>query len=559
MAEEVVCLAWNFVKNQTCRHFDHVNLVSIIDCNGNIVLSLDRGITHAKTFKNRIKGAIRGKVIVGYNLVKFLRLINLDHPIASSRCLAYFGPYVKKFWSQKSRPSLGDIALEFLRVDLRKNRNITGTVENARLVLDLWNFMQIYECADQGETVHVARFLIHANADTWRKLLGSEGNRVNRIRKAASNPTGFQVTRLTMDYYERVLGVSFSGVDDVCQVIGEMLKELSGGSKNSQSTLRLLLHSNMAQYVESRLNVFHSLYQTSVKVFPLPAPGSAERVVLLKGPRQGMMKILDMITKMVIQLDKDFPTQFYTLNTDYYDPAKADSKTAPDYGGFGKKICTPPVPTKHTHSYTKLLPSLIPSATFSCLKAKLSTKADKTPLSKADHTKLLQDNVAPDHCNDYTKLFEGSEEKSSHDTRNRTLIRPPGITNSSQHYSPDVNTCGQSYVKCAMPGGGQGGKPCVNSNTRSQDLTRGANESNSNHTLDTRTGILSVQNNLNITVSRVMMELLEQHMDMLTKSGASIHVGEVDKDMEVVMFISGTEDQVRQAYSRVQAVVGRSQ
>merc|ERR1719186_2271907 len=203
-----------------------------------------------------------------------------------------------------------------------------------------------------------------------------------------------------MDYYERVLGVSFSGVDDVCQVIGEMLKELSGGIKNSQSTLRLLLHSNMVQYVESRLNVFHSLYQTSVKVFPLPAPGSAERVVLLKGPRQGMMKTLDMITKMVIQLDKDFPTQFYTLNTDYYDPAKSDSKTAPDYGGFGKKICTPrlPVPTKPTHSYTKLIPSLTPSATFLCVKAKLSTKADNAPLSKVDHTQLLQNIVAPDHC-----------------------------------------------------------------------------------------------------------------------------------------------------------------
>jgi len=553
MAKEVVCIAWNFVKNQACRHFDHVNLVSIMDCNGNTVLRLDRGRTQGNTFKNRIGGAIRGKVIVGYNLLKFLRLINLDHPIAAIRCLAYFGPFVKKFWSQKSRPSLGDIALEFLRVDLTKSRSITGTVETARIVLDLWNFMQIYECADHGEKVHVARFLIHANADSWRKLLGSQGNRVNRIRKAASSPTGFQVTRLTMEYYERVVGVSFSNVDDVCQVIGEMLKEFSGGSKNSQSTLRLLLHSNMVQYVVSRLNVFHSLYQTSVSVFPLPAPGSAEQVVLLKGPRQGMMKTLEMMTKMVIQLEKDFPNQFYTLNTDFYDPAKADSKTSPGYGGFGKKIFPPPVPTK-------LLPSLTPNETFRCVKAKLSTETEDTSLSKVDHTQSLQDKVATDHCNDYTKLYEWSEERSSQEAKNLTLIRPPGIHNSSQHYSPDAKTCDQDRVKCAKPGGDQDGKPCVNTTTSSQNLTRGAKaESNSNHTLDTRTGMLSVQTNLNMTVSRVMMELLEQHMDMLTMPGVSIHVGEVDKDMEVVMSISGTEDQVRQAYSRVQAVVGRSQ
>ena len=63
----------------------------------------------------------------------------------------------------------------------------------------------------------------------------------------------------------------------------------------------------------------------------------------------------------------------------------------------------------------------------------------------------------------------------------------------SHHYSLSAKRCGQNYVNFAKPRGGQDDKPCAN--TSSQIL----------------------------------------------QSSASIHVGEVDKDMDVVMSVFGTK------------------
>lgn len=49
---------------------------------------------------------------------------------------------MKKFWSIKSRPSLCEIALEMLRVTMGMKQ---GTIKCARIVMDLWNLMQVLE------------------------------------------------------------------------------------------------------------------------------------------------------------------------------------------------------------------------------------------------------------------------------------------------------------------------------------------------------------------------------------------------------------------------------
>eukprot|EP00092_Neocalanus_flemingeri_P020950 GFUD01022698.1.p1 GENE.GFUD01022698.1~~GFUD01022698.1.p1 ORF type:complete len:664 (-),score=98.16 GFUD01022698.1:193-2184(-) len=635
---QIICLNWNFMRNETCRHFDQIDNVSIVDSNGNSVLELKSNY-NTKSFKSRIQMVIRGKVLVGYNLGRFLRLVNLDHPLEFSKDLIYFGPFVTKFWNRKSRPSLDDLVLDLLRVDMKKNKIFAGKVEAARKILDLWHLMQRHEDSPESSKVHIARFLLPADADGTRELFdcSGPGRMMNKIRKAGGQPTGFHVSRLTEDYYERVVEITFSSVDDLCQVVNEMLTKCYTGN-----TLRVLLHTKMVQYVESRFKVFQTLYKTTATMFPLQAPRSSERVLLLEGTTRGMLKTLVMMTKMAIQLEKDPATHFYSFHLDFYDPANADSKIAQEYGGFGKmniipaprisvipvrKINVIPAPGKISvipaRRIIKCPPTLTPSVSYVCVKAKLSTEVVimNAPTALLENTStprpvtsLIGNKCRPGQFSKPTAVVEWSNDSTCLDSRSSALLisRPLGVKTTSnncehqdqgvqrgglsdglfdrkggeeyqqrnmarpgqytdlhvkrgQDYDPYIKNDGQDddhlcvtrdgrdYEQCAERAGGQnngGWQPGVASAKKASSKEQTTVKSSETNFYG-RTSV-------NMTVSRGVVGLLEEHMDTLTMSGASISVGNVDRDNEVVMSISGTESQIREAYSRVQVVIERN-
>jgi len=671
--EEVACLAWNHVRDEKCRHFDHVCLVSMVDGNGNTILNLDRRFCDYKAFRTKIKDAINGKVFVGYNLGKFLRLMNLDHPLNLSRNLVYFAPFVKKFWSQKSRPSLEEIAQEILRVTMRGKMS-PGSVKSAEIVLDLWNLMQMYESARRSEKVLSARFLIHATKD----VVGLLFRRVNFIRKAGLNPTGIQVARLTENHFERIVGINFSSIGDLGKVVDQMIRELG----NDSPDLRLLVHKNMIGPVESRRSVLSSLYQTSITVFPAPAPGSAEHVVLLQGTRAGMVKTLEMIMKMSTQLENESPKLFYTFHKDFYDAANADSATAEDYGGFGKRIpqpTLPPVHSKPTVSHpkrmtkapmkdqSKKLPqSLTPSLSFECVKAKLSRKPELSPIDNSpgeqdlasftatdynnvvniaqehidhslylatppDHSLALA--TPPDHSLSLATPPDHSLSLATPPVKNLFLATPPDMNSSlatpsnhnpslatppdhnlstftppdhnlslatppdqnpylatppvnnqsqstpSDHnlsistptdheISPALDHCGQNFAKCLAKGKGDLtllASPAVMKSAHVTTSSQVSPKKVLQHSIanvlahgDTegpapeRGDVTSVM----MTVLRDLVEMLSRRMVTLNTSfGALLEIGETNKDLEVVVRISGTRAQVRQTYWHVQQLV----
>eukprot|EP00092_Neocalanus_flemingeri_P040139 GFUD01043722.1.p1 GENE.GFUD01043722.1~~GFUD01043722.1.p1 ORF type:complete len:706 (+),score=114.13 GFUD01043722.1:55-2118(+) len=665
---QIVCLNWNFMRNETCRHFDQIDNVSIVDCNGNSVLELKSNY-NTKSFKSRIQMVIRGKVLVGYNLGRFLRLVNLDHPLELSKDLIYFGPFVKRFWNRKSRPSLDDLVLDLLRVDMKKNKIFPGKVEAARKILDLWHLMQRHEDSPESDKVHIARFLLPADADGTRELFdcSGPGRLMNKIRKAGGQPTGFHVSRLTKDYYERVVEITFSSVDDLCQVINEMLTKCYSGN-----TLRILLHTKMVQYVESRFKVFQTLYKTTATMFPLQTPRSSERVLLLQGTTPGILKTLVMMTKMAIQLEKDPATHFYSFHSDFYDPANADSKIAQEYGGFGKMNIIPApkiivlqphnidvipisvipartinvipapgkisvIPARKTNVIPvfspKVLPSrrimkcpptLTPSVSYVCVKAKLSIEVVNAPTALLVNTStplpvtsLTGNKCLPGPISKPTAVVEWSKSNDSTclDSRSSALLRsgPLGVkttSNNCEHQDQGVQRGGLSYGifgrkggqeyqqrNMARPGqytdlhvkrrgqdydpyikndGQDDGHLCVTRDGR--DYEQCAERAGGQNNGGWQPGVVSAkkasskeqtpvkssetyvggQTSVNMTVSRGVVGLLEEHMDTLTMPGASISVGDVDRDNEVVMSISGTESQIREAYSRVQVVIERN-
>ena len=532
---DIACIAWSVVRNVHCRHFDHICLVSIVDGNGNSVHNmLDRRVDDFKGFKRKVGLAIRGKVLVGFNLSKFLRLLGLDHPLRKTRDFVYFGPFMKKFWTIKSRPSLGEIALEMLRVTMGMKQ---GTIKCAMIVLDLWNLIQAYDNSKESGKVHVARVLIHASRD----VLGLFFSKVNYIRKSGRYPTGIGVTRLTEDYYERIVSINFFDVDDLGKVFDQMIKELG----EDQPTLRILLHNTMIKHVLGRSSVFLSLYKISISVFPMQAPGSAEHVVLLTGCRQGLVKTMEMIMKMLLQLEKDSSNQFYTNYEDFYDAANADSALVDKYGGFGKRIL-PPTPRqgkkytvqvpRKTVSYqtsnglTKLYKNLTPSQSFECVKAKLDPQL---PASGSTQCSLALSSSLPGR-----PIFPVEPSPVVVDVitlaLNKDVIELES-SNSIKHIVRQTVDQGEDVEDMQLS---------------PQEACQGSTKYDCEEAKD-----VELPSSVEITLSKIMAELLAQHMDSISRLGAAVKVGKVNKELEVVVSISGSKDQVGQTYRRIQGVV----
>jgi len=552
---EIACVSWMIDKNVNCRHFDHIKIVSIVDGNGNSVLcNLDTKYCDFNTFRNKIKLAIRGKLLVGYNLSRLLRLLRLDHPLKLTKDFVFCPYLVARFLSRKSRPSLREIASGLglhVNISIKPRENL----KSARQVHDIWNLLRVYEneSSKKGETFHVARLLIHATEESLELL----NRKINVVRMAGKHPTGFHVTRLTLNHYERVVSIHFLHLDDVTQVIRKMIQEVG----DVFHPLRLLVHKDMVKDIQSRANVFLALFKTEVSQFSIPAPGSAEHVLLIKGEKHWVIKTLEMIMRMLMQLQKDSPHQFYSLHRDFYDPANASSATLADnYGGFGKKIMQPPphvvknvTPKKIIGSsvlkkQNKGYGSMIPSSKFESVKARMCAADD------GNNNQQFND--------EYFKQFELASTP-------RCFPIFPAET-SPQCNEPQVTTSHHCQVNRATMSQSRSELTEDASNHQVQSLEEPTCGSNPFHQtepfstvqesvsdpvdgerlVDTEVDKPIVE--LNMTMCKAIADTV-RCQDTICDNGVEVKIAELVSSTEVMLSLKGTKEQVRDAYSKIQS------
>lgn len=549
---EITCVAWKIDHNSNCRHFDRIKIISIVDGNGDSVLcNLDTKCCQFNTVRNKIKLAIRGKLLVGYNLGRMLRLLRLDHPLKLTKDFVFCPYLVARFLPRKSRPSLREIATELgLQVD--KSNKPRENLKSARLVHDVWNLLRVYEngSSKKGETFHIARFLIHATEESVDLL----DRKTNVVRMAGKHASGFHATRLTLNHYERVVSIYFLHLEDVAQVFGKMIREVG----DVFHPLRLLVHKDMVKYVLSRANVFLTLFKTEVSQFSAPAPGSAEHVLLIEGERQGVVKTLEMIMRMLMQLRKDKPNQFYSLHKDFYDPANASSAAlAEKYGGFGKKILQQPPAPPHV-VVKKVTPkkvirssvlknlnkvhgngSLIRSPEFECVKARMCAVDDR------NSNQQLNDDLTP-RC---FPLFpaETSPQCSEPQVITSHLYQVDRATMSQprskitedypnhRQYSQEESACGSNTCHQIEPF------------TVLDDVSGPVDESSD----DTEVDKPIVE--LNMTMSKAIADLVKSQ-DNLPDKGVEVKIAELVSSTEVMLSLKGTRGQLRDAYTKIQSL-----
>jgi len=548
---EIACVAWTIEPNSNCRHFDRIKTVSIVDGNGDSVLSnLDTKCCQFNTVKNKIKLAIRGKLLVGYNLSRLLRLLRLDHPLKLTKDFV-FSPYlVARLLPRKSRPSLSEIA-SGMGWQVNISNKPREKLKSARLIHDVWNVLRVYEneSCKKGETFHVARFLIQATEESLELL----NRNINIVRLAGKHATGFHATRLTLNHYERVVSIHFLHLDDATHVFGKMIKKVG----DVFHPLRLLLHKDMVKYVQSRANVFLALFKTEVSQFSVPAPGSAEHVLLIKGERQGVVKTLEMILRMLMQLQKDKPNQIYSHHKDFYDPANASSAAlAEQYGGFGKKILQPP--PEPPHVIKKVTPkkvirssvlknqnkvygngSLIQSTEFECVKARMCAVDDRNSNQELALTPryfpIFPAETSP-QCNEpkviTSHLYQVDRASMSQPRSELTEDYP---NHQQQHRSREESACGSNT--CHQ----------VESSTVLVDESDPVGESSDDNEVDKP--IVE----LNMTMSKAIADLV-RCQDYLPVNGVDVKIAELVSSTEVMLSLKGTRKQLRDAYTNIQSL-----
>jgi len=384
-----------------------------------------------------------------------------------------------------------------------------------------------------------------------------------------------------------VVEISFSCVEQLCKVMGQMLNEIT-----CKSTMRLLLHARMVEFVESRLGVIHTLYKTQVTVFPLVAPASTERVVMLKGEKGGMLKTLEMITKMTMQLEKDSLHQFYNFHRDYYDPAMADNATAQQYGGWGRKMVQQVPRRSPSHHPPGLPASLKPSIEYRCVRAKLVSHTDVDQFSRVNMTNevsckygILDEennlevaNLAPDQATDQS--CPGTISSQVNVANKYTVVRSLDVG------SLDVRSSGESFqddtfqdlrlsdhklivtpyddvelVKDVEMGDEISKIPVLSASKWVGRVNNAKLSEPTNKMLKPQVKRVDYHeenlNSVSITVSKKVVDLVEQDVEIFSISGSTLMIGQVDRDMEVTISISGTESAVRKTYNLVQGIVER--
>jgi len=259
-------------------------------------------------------------------------------------------------------------------------------------------------------------------------------------------------------------------------------------------------------------------------------------------------------------------------------------------------------------SQLKNLPhSLTPSLSFECVKAKLSLKPSPTGTNSGSQDLIISSatnynnvvNVAPSynvslaaipaHHNN-SPVTPGADQNKSlviQSELNTSEATPPGYSRSPatalEHNIPvatpqDYNIflatdqCGQHFTKTEekflVKGEGDWtiiaspvamksslvSTPCQGSlkkfvqNNIANDTAHGENEGPSIDAGD--------ETCVEMTLSKALVDLVNLHMAILnSSSGAFLEIGEMNKDMEVVVKISGTKNQVRQTYRHVQQLV----
>jgi len=543
---DVVCVSWDVVKNMNCRHFDQISTVSIVDGNGDTVLGmLERKYCRFIVIMQKVKLAIRGKLLIGYNLRKFLRLMKLDHPVRMTKDVLQCGHFVERFFSRKSLPSLGELLSEVLNVEVFWKAGYGGNVKIARIVLDLWNLMQGQGNSDERGRLHVARFLIRGTKEVLELL----NRKIKLIRMAGRNPVGISTCRLNEDFYERILSIHFTHVDDFAKVLDRMMRDLGGEFR----AMRLLLHRDMSKHVQGRACVYLSLYRSRVSVFPLSAPGSAEHVVLLEGERQGIVKTLEMIMQMQMQLEEDTKQQFYAFHRDFYDAANAYPVTPEKYGGFGKRS-TPQTspsssPTKIVKGVQKplKLPSktqhnqlsrgLTPSSDLVCVKAKLCTD----DLEKQLDTLL----VSPP-----PSIARGVEPPLPRGGGGGGALCPVDTSRArylSQSEIEDESKVAQNLNEIS--------NPCYDISGQSGQFLEEVVQLGVAHDAPASSETDEPMVSVEMTVSKAVAELVICRKDSLASLGASVEIGEANMNTEVVISISGSKEKARRVYIEIQSFV----
>jgi len=317
----------------------------------------------------------------------------------------------------------------------------------------------------------------------------------------------------------------------------------------------------MVKYVQSRANVFLALFKTEVSQFSIPAPGSAEHVLLIEGERQGAIKTLEMIMRMLMQLQKDSPHQFYSLHRDFYDPANASSAALADkYGGFGKKILQPP-----PHVVKKVTPKKMIGS--SVLKKQNKGYGSMIQSSKFESVKARM--CAADDGNN-NQQFNEEYFKELELTPTPWCFPIFPAETSPQCNKPKVTTSHLYQVSRATMSEPRSELAEDASNHQVQSLEEPACGSNPFHQtepfstvqenlFDSVVGERSVDTEvdkpiveLNMTMCKAIADTV-RCQDNICDYGVEVKIAGLVSSTEVILSLKGTREQVRDAYSKIQS------
>jgi len=311
----------------------------------------------------------------------------------------------------------------------------------------------------------------------------------------------------------------------------------------------------MVKYVQSRANVFLALFKTEVSQFSIPAPGSAEHVLLIEGERQGAIKTLEMIMRMLMQLQKDSPHQFYSLHRDFYDPANASSAALADkYGGFGKKILQPPphvvkkvTPKKMIGSsvlkkQNKGYGSMIQSSKFESVKARMCAADDGNNNQQFNEEYFKELEVTPNprcfpifpaetspHCNE-PKVITAHLCQVSRATMSQSRSELTEDVSNHQVQSLEEPACGPNSFHQAEP-------------------FSTVEENVSDHVVGE--GLVDTEE-LNMTMCKAIADTV-RCQDNICDYGVEVKIAGLVSSTEVILSLKGTREQVRDAYSKIQS------